>query len=125
MVVRVAGRCAERLLLGEGRISSVGAEHLDTANIIAKMMIYKCGFSKYLGPVPLMESSNFDDENTPRNKRPSNISTELARLDPLSIMIVATSSLNEVVTGLVETGAWFLVSNEGKDLHSFNSYASN
>ena len=79
IVVRVAGRCAERLLLGDGAISSVGAEDLDVANGIAKAMIYRCGFSKRLGPVPLMDGEDYSDVEHHQSNSPANISTELAR----------------------------------------------
>jgi len=47
-------RTAERLLLGESKISTAGAKDVRVANLIAREMIYKCGFSKRLGPVALM-----------------------------------------------------------------------
>ena len=49
-------RCSERLLLGDAFISTAGASDLELANLIAREMVYKCGFSRRLGPVALMDS---------------------------------------------------------------------
>ena len=48
-------RCAERLVLGPSRISTAGASDLAEANSVAQEMIFRCGFSKRLGPVALWE----------------------------------------------------------------------
>ncbi|EFN50481.1 hypothetical protein CHLNCDRAFT_55840, partial [Chlorella variabilis] len=44
MVVALAGRCAERLVLGEANVSTAGAAHLQAANLIAREMVFRCGF---------------------------------------------------------------------------------
>ena len=49
-------RCSERLLLGDAFISTAGAADLELANLVAREMVYKCGFSRRLGPVALMDS---------------------------------------------------------------------
>ena len=49
-------RCSERLLLGDAFISTAGAGDLELANLVAREMVYKCGFSRRLGPVALMDS---------------------------------------------------------------------
>lgn len=40
----MAGRCAERLALGEGNVSTAGAGDLAAANLIAREMVFRCGF---------------------------------------------------------------------------------
>ncbi|KAK9813430.1 hypothetical protein WJX73_008508 [Symbiochloris irregularis] len=57
MVVALAGRCAERLVLGPSRVSTAGASDLAEANSIAQEMIFRCGFSRRLGPVAMWEES--------------------------------------------------------------------
>lgn len=43
-VVAMAGRCAERLVLGEANVSTAGAADLEGANHIAREMVFRCGF---------------------------------------------------------------------------------
>jgi len=74
-----ARRCAERMLLGEGRVSTAGANDLRAANNIAREMVYRCGFSRRLGPVSLMSNERrFLNDSSPRSV--VNIGTELARI---------------------------------------------
>jgi len=65
--------------LGEGNVTTAGASDLEHVNSIAREMIYRCGFSKRLGPVALM-----DNEEVYINKEQSrsiaNIGTELAAI---------------------------------------------
>lgn len=72
-------RCAEKLVMGEGNVTTAGASDLEHVNNIAREMVYRCGFSKRLGPVSLM-----DNEDVYINKEQSrsiaNISTELAAI---------------------------------------------
>lgn len=72
-------RCAEKLILGEGNVTTAGASDLEHVNSIAREMVYRCGFSKRLGPVALM-----DNEEVYINKEQSrsiaNIGTELAAI---------------------------------------------
>lgn len=53
----VCCRCAERLVLGPSRISVAGSGDIREANSIAQEMVFRCGFSKRLGPVSLWEES--------------------------------------------------------------------
>ncbi|GMH43653.1 hypothetical protein BSKO_11575 [Bryopsis sp. KO-2023] len=80
LAVCMAGRCAERLLLGDNYISTAGAPDLEQANIIAREMIYRCGFSKKLGPVSLMDSEEYFLAEKHKSKPVAAISTELARM---------------------------------------------
>ena len=72
-------RCAEKLVMGEGFVTTAGAADLEHVNSIAREMVYRCGFSKKLGPVSLM-----DNEEVYINKEQSrsiaNIGTELAAI---------------------------------------------
>jgi len=79
MVVSLAGRCAERLLLGDANITTAGAADLNLANATAKEMIYRCGFSKHLGPVPLMDSEDDYLADVHKISSIANLSTDLAR----------------------------------------------
>ena len=40
----MAGRCAERLVLGEANTSTAGSADLAAANRIAREMVFRCGF---------------------------------------------------------------------------------
>jgi len=80
LVVCLAGRCAERLLLGDANISTAGAADLNQANAVAKEMIYRCGFSKQLGPVALMDSEDTYVAEQHRTSAIGNISTDIARI---------------------------------------------
>ena len=73
------GRCAERMVLGEGRISTAGRRDFDSANNIAREMVYRCGFSRRLGPVALMSSEERFLHDA-RTRGVANISSELARI---------------------------------------------
>ncbi|KAI3432765.1 hypothetical protein D9Q98_004305 [Chlorella vulgaris] len=76
MVVALAGRSAERLVLGDANISTVGASQLQTANLIAREMIFRCGFSSRLGPVSMMdEEESYLGDN---GHAIADISTEIA-----------------------------------------------
>ena len=74
--------------MGEGNVTTAGAADLEHVNNIAREMVYRCGFSKKLGPVSLM-----DNEEVYINKEQSrsiaNIGTELAA--------VALTEVEEVV----------------------------
>lgn len=50
-------RCSvgERLVLGEANVSTAGGGDLNSANRVAREMVYRCGFSAKLGPVSLMD----------------------------------------------------------------------
>ncbi|GAB4815168.1 hypothetical protein N2152v2_002214 [Parachlorella kessleri] len=102
MVVALAGRCAEKLVLGEAHVSTAGAKDLEQANVIAREMVYRCGFSKRLGPVSLM-----DNEEVYINKLNSSpvadISTELAK--------IAYADVEELVEGAEAKAYYGLASN--------------
>jgi cell division protease FtsH len=77
MVVALAGRCAEMLVLGEAGVSTAGAADLMVANAAAREMVYRCGFGRRVGPVALMD----DQEvflNRSQSRRIADISTEMA-----------------------------------------------
>ncbi|PSC74371.1 ATP-dependent zinc metalloprotease chloroplastic [Micractinium conductrix] len=78
MVVAMAGRCAERLVLGEANVSTAGAADLEGANHIAREMVFRCGFSKRLGPVSLMDNEETYLGNQGRTI--ADLSTELAMI---------------------------------------------
>ena len=73
--------------MGEGNVTTAGAADLQHVNSIAREMIYRCGFSRRLGPVSLM-----DNEEVYINKEQSsavaNIGSELAA--------IATTEVEEV-----------------------------
>ncbi|KAL3153794.1 hypothetical protein ABBQ32_013378 [Trebouxia sp. C0010 RCD-2024] len=108
MVVGMAGRCAEKLVMGEGNVTTAGASDLEHVNNIAREMVYRCGFSKRLGPVSLM-----DNEDVYINKEQSrsiaNISTELAA--------IALTEVEELVEGAQAKALYGLTLNY-KPLHA-------
>ncbi len=67
------------MVLGEGRISTAGMRDMDAANNIAREMVYRCGFSRRLGPVALMGSEERFLHDA-RTRGVANISSELARI---------------------------------------------
>lgn len=54
MVVSLAGRCAEKLVMGEGEVTAMGAPDLFHANMIAREMVLSMGMGRRMGPVDLM-----------------------------------------------------------------------
>eukprot|EP00210_Caulerpa_lentillifera_P005084 g4856.t1 len=80
MVVCLAGRCTERMLLGDANVSTAGAADLNRANAVAKEMVYRCGFNKHLGPVALMDADDSYVADSRRSQPIANISTDIARI---------------------------------------------
>lgn len=84
-------RCAERLVLGEANITTAGGGDLDNVNNIAREMVYRCGFSKRLGPVALMDTEEvFIGKG--RTRAVANIGTELAAIALTDIEEVCASA---------------------------------
>lgn len=102
MVVAIAGRCAEQLVLGEANISTAGAADLELANSIAREMVYRCGFGKRTGPVALMDNEEVY-LNRSRTRKIANISTEMAK--------VAYEDVVELLEGAEAKAYWALASN--------------
>ncbi|KAK9821723.1 hypothetical protein WJX81_004862 [Elliptochloris bilobata] len=100
MVVSLAGRCAERMVLGESRVSTAGARDLDAANNVAREMVYRCGFSRRLGPVALMGSDQRFLHDA-RTRGVSNISTELARIALADVRDLVEGAEAKAYYGLV------------------------
>ena len=78
-IVLVVCRCAEKLILGDASISTASAGDVEQANNIAREMVYRCGFSKRLGPVALMDSEEVFIGRG-RTRSVANIGTELATI---------------------------------------------
>lgn len=102
MVVAIAGRCAEQLVLGEANISTAGASDLELANSIAREMVYRCGFGKRTGPVALMDNEEVY-LNKSRTRKIADISTEMAK--------VAYEDVVELLEGAEAKAYWALASN--------------
>jgi cell division protease FtsH len=102
MVVAIAGRCAEQLVLGEANISTAGAADLELANSIAREMVYRCGFGKRTGPVALMDNEEVY-LNRSRTRKVADISTEMAK--------VAYEDVVELLEGAEAKAYWALSSN--------------
>ena len=102
MVVAIAGRCAEQLVLGEANISTAGASDLELANSIAREMVYRCGFGKRTGPVALMDNEEIYLNKT-RTRKIADISTEMAK--------VAYEDVVELLEGAEAKAYWALASN--------------
>jgi len=102
LAVLMAGRVAERTLLGEDYISTAGANDLEVANDIAREMIFRCGFSRRLGPVSLM-----DDEEVYLNRHETravaNISVEMGA--------IAQQEIKDLLDGAEAKAYYALVSN--------------
>lgn len=65
--------------MGEGNVTTAGAADLEQVNNIAREMIYRCGFSKRLGPVSLMDNEEVYI-NQDQTRSVANIGTELAAI---------------------------------------------
>lgn len=102
MVVAIAGRCAEQLVLGEANISTAGAADLELANSIAREMVYRCGFGKRTGPVALMDNEEVY-LNRSRTRKVADISTEMAK--------VAYEDIVELLEGAEAKAYWALSTN--------------
>ena len=100
MVVAIAGRCAEQLVLGEANISTAGAADLELANSIAREMVYRCGFGKRTGPVALMDNEEVY-LNRSRTRKVADISTAK----------VAYEDVVELLEGAEAKAYWALSTN--------------
>jgi hypothetical protein len=49
MVVSLAGRCAEKLVMGEGELTGLGTPDLFHANMIAREMVLSAGMGRKVG----------------------------------------------------------------------------
>lgn len=65
--------------MGEGNVTTAGAQDLALVNSIAREMVYRCGFSRKLGPVSLMDNEDVFI-NKQQTRAIANISTELAAI---------------------------------------------
>lgn len=79
--------------MGEGNVTTAGAADLQHVNSIAREMIYRCGFSKRLGPVSLMDNEEVYI-NKEQSRAVANIGSELAA--------IATTEVEEVCSLLVQ-----------------------
>lgn len=57
LVVAFAGRCAEKLVLGDEYVTGSSAHHLHDAQLIARQMVMRYGYSEKIGPVSLMSGA--------------------------------------------------------------------
>eukprot|EP00891_Asterochloris_glomerata_P002381 jgi/Astpho2/2381/Aster-05640 len=102
IVVSLAGRCAERLVFGEDRVSTSGSDDVLDANYLAREMVYRFGFNKRLGPVALMD----DDEsyiNHDGTAAIASIGSELSQ--------IAVADVEELVEGAEAKACWGLKTN--------------
>jgi len=102
MVVALAGRCAERLVMGDANVSTAGSADLELANSIAREMVYRCGFGLRTGPVALMDNEEVY-LNKERTRRVADISTEMAK--------IAYQDVEELLEGAEAKAYWALASN--------------
>lgn len=102
MVVALAGRCAEHLILGEAHVSTAGAADLELANSVAREMVYRCGFGRRTGPVALMDNEEVY-LNKDRTRRVADISTEMAK--------IAYTDIKELMEGAEAKAYWAIASN--------------
>ncbi len=81
-------------MLGEANITTAGGGDLDNVNNIAREMVYRCGFSKRLGPVALMDTEEvFIGKG--RTRAVANIGTELAAIALTDIEEVSRDGLQK------------------------------
>jgi ATP-dependent Zn protease len=66
-------------VLGEGNLTTASGGDLRLVNNIAREMVYRCGFSKRLGPVALMDNEEVFLGSS-RTRTVANIGTELAAI---------------------------------------------
>ena len=64
-------------MLGDANVSTASSGDLEQANNIAREMVYRCGFSKRLGPVALMDNEEVFIGRG-RTRAVANVGTELA-----------------------------------------------
>jgi ATP-dependent Zn protease len=58
LVVRMAGRAGEAMLLGAANVSTVGQDDLHKAGYVARTLVLAMGVNQTLGPVSYMDSSS-------------------------------------------------------------------
>mmetsp|Transcript_28408 Transcript_28408/g.50750 ORF Transcript_28408/g.50750 Transcript_28408/m.50750 type:complete len:912 (-) Transcript_28408:144-2879(-) len=102
LAVLMAGRVAERTLLGEDYISTAGANDLEVANDVAREMIFRCGFSRRLGPVSLM-----DDEEVYLNRHETRMVANLS----VEMGAIAQQEIRDLLDGAEAKAYYALVSN--------------
>ena len=102
MVVSMGGRCAERLVLGEGSVTTAGAADMELANTIAREMVFRCGFGRRTGPVALMDNEEVY-LNRKRTKKVADISTEMAK--------IAYTDVTELLEAAEAKAYWGLAAN--------------
>lgn len=102
MVVALAGRCAERLVLGDANITTAGAADLEVANNVAREMVYRCGFGRRTGPVALMDNEEVY-LNKSRTRRVADISVEMAK--------IAHADIEELLDAAEAKAYWAIATN--------------
>ena len=55
LVLHVAGRCGERLVLGDESVSTAGLPDIREANDLVRQMVLRYGFNRRLGPMVLID----------------------------------------------------------------------
>ncbi|KDD77104.1 AAA+ ATPase [Helicosporidium sp. ATCC 50920] len=99
LVVALAGRCAQRLALGDAHVNSTGAAELYYANYVAREMVFRCGFGRRLGPVAL-QAQNADMLNS-RAMPIADLSTELAMVAQRDVQEILEAAEAKAYYGLV------------------------
>jgi len=113
MVVNLAGRCGERLVMGDSEVTGMGAPDLFHANMIAREMVLAMGMGRRMGPVDLMhvvdkqdksgglllrtDSSHPDDESY---YHATEMSTEQARTALADVLDLLESAEAKAMYGL-------------------------
>lgn len=89
LVVNLAGRAAEKLVLGDSEVTGQGAPDVFQANLIAREMVLSCGMGRKVGPVSLLEhvvppeDSDFTSVGLDEDEsytQVADMSTEMARV---------------------------------------------
>ena len=88
--------------MGEGNVTTAGASDLEHVNSIAREMVYRCGFSKRLGPVALMDTEEVYI-NKEQSRSIANIGTELAAIALTEVEEVTFAALTQ---GQCRKGCW-------------------
>jgi len=108
IVSLLAGRVGERLMIGPRNITPAGAGDLEVANIIARDMVFRAGFSRRLGPVMLMDNEErYINLDKTRSMAP--IGTEMAKIAREEIFDLLDGAETKAYYGLVRNYKTFEV----------------
>lgn len=100
LVVALAGRVAEQAVMGAANMTTAGANDLRSANALAREMIFRCGWSKRLGPINITDES-IDYLAASTTRKMANMSPAMASAALTEIEAILAAAEAKAFFGLV------------------------